>query len=169
MGLDLETSPFLIENNSDINSLLSDKLYRILLNEKPKNYNSLFGFGEKIINKSNKVILLDRRDKLKQSKSLAFKLNKLNIKIPTNEIYSDIDDNLFNESMFQLLEHSRVLIKLSEKYNIPIFYYEDVFHTDNGIENISKYLNINIDLYSTRKWVNSLYQKQITNRKEVLL
>ena len=70
-NLKLETTPFLKER--EIFSLENDVFYKILIHQQAKGYNSLFEFGEQIILKSDKVILLDRESKLEQSESLAFR------------------------------------------------------------------------------------------------
>ena len=51
-------------------------VYKILIHQQAKGYDSLFGFGEDIITKSDKVVLLDREDKTAQAESLVFRKQK---------------------------------------------------------------------------------------------
>jgi hypothetical protein len=43
--------------------------------------------------------------------------------------------------MFHYKEHSKTLSQLSEKHNIPLFTYEEIF-LNNGIDRLHEYLGI---------------------------
>ena len=140
--LKLETLPFIKER--EISSLEDGIFYKILIHQQAKGYDSLFDFGEQIILKSNKVILLDRENKLEQSESLAFRKSKYGSdysKYHIREPYGKIDVDLVNECMFHFNEHSKALSQLSEKYNIPLFTYEEIF-LNNEIDRLHEYLGI---------------------------
>ena len=142
LDLKLETLPFIKER--EISSLEDGIFYKILIHQQAKGYDSLFDFGEQIILKSNKVILLDRENKLEQSESLAFRKSKYGSdysKYHIREPYGKIDIDLVNECMFHFNEHSKALSQLSEKYNIPLFTYEEIF-LNNEIDRLHEYLGI---------------------------
>ena len=147
--------PFLKER--EISSLEDDVFYKILIHQQAKGYDSLFDFGEQIILKSDKVILLDRKNKLEQSESLAFKKSKYGSdfsKYHIREPYGNIDTELVNECMYHFKEHGTALTQLSEKYNIPLFTYEEIY-LNNGLIRLSNYLDIDVDENLQKKYIDN--------------
>ena len=142
LGMKLVISPF--EFQQDISILENDKLYKILIHQQAKGYDSLFGFGEDIITKSDKVVLLDREDKTAQAESLVFRKQKYGndfYKYHIRENYGELSKEFVTESKFHFTEHHLALKQLSEKYNIPLFTYEQIYYRD-GLKQLSDYLEI---------------------------
>ena len=139
-------SPF--ENGKgSIGSLKKDNLYKLMIHRLPYEYKDLYEFGKDVINLSDKVILFDRKDKIKQSESLAFRKIKYEndfSKYHIREPYGKIDKRVVNECFKHFLSHSSVLKKLSETHNIPIFWYEDLYYGD-GLKEISSYLKLKVN------------------------
>ena len=167
--LELKTMPFLKER--EISSLEDDVFYKILIHQQAKGYASLFEFGEQIILKSDKVILLDRKNKLEQSESLAFRKSKYGddySKYHIREPYGNIDEELINECMYHFKEHGTALSQLSKKHNIPLFTYEEIY-VNNELNRLSEYLGIDIDETLQKLYINNNNKNRIINLKETII
>jgi hypothetical protein len=165
--LKLETLPFIKER--EISSLEDGIFYKILIHQQAKGYDSLFDFGEQIILKSDKIILLDRENKLEQSESLAFRKSKYGddfSKYHIREPYGNIDVNLVNECMFHYKEHSRALSQLSKKHNIPLFTYEEIY-LNKRIDRLNEYLGIDRNENLENLYINN-NRDRIINLKETM-
>jgi len=167
-NLKLETTPFLKER--EIFSLENDVFYKILIHQQAKGYNSLFEFGEQIILKSDKVILLDRESKLEQSESLSFRKSKYGndySKYHIREPYGNIDEQLVNECMYHFKEHSTALSQLSKKHNIPLFTYEEIY-VNNELDRLNEYLGIGIDETLQKLYINNNRNRIINLTKTII-
>jgi len=166
--LKLKTMPFL--KDKELSSLEDDVFYKILIHQQAKGYDSLFDFGEQIILKSDKVILLDRENKLEQSESLVFRISKYGSdfsKYHIREPYGDIDKELVDECMVQFKEHGTALTQLSEKYNIPLFTYEEIF-LNNGLDRLSEYLGIDINEDLKKIYISNNKNRLIDLKKTII-
>tara|TARA_B110000285_G_scaffold150747_1_gene168299 strand:- start:177 stop:749 length:573 start_codon:yes stop_codon:yes gene_type:complete len=168
LDLKLETLPFIKER--EISSLEDGIFYKILIHQQAKGYDSLFDFGEQIILKSDKIILLDRENKLEQSESLAFRKSKYGddfSKYHIREPYGNIDVNLINECMFHYKEHSRALSQLSKKHNIPLFTYEEIY-LNKRIDRLNEYLGIDRNENLENLYINN-NRDRVINLKETMI
>ena len=159
------------KKNTKISSLKKDYLYKHRINKLPEGYNNMYQFGNDVIELSDKIILFDRKDKVKQSESLAFRKLKYQndySKYHIREPYVGIDDNIVKECLFHFNNHSNVIQMLSEEFNIPIFYYEDVYY-GNGLEELSKYLNVEIDKKAKSKYLLEDKKERLDNLKGDLI
>ena len=161
------SSPFL-NNEKKIDSLKENNLYKHMIHSLPNGYYDLYEFGKDVIKLSDIVILYDRKDKIKQSESLAFKKFKYQndySKYHIRELYDNIDTDLFEECLFYFNKQSEVIKKLSEEFNIPIFWYEDLYY-DNGLELLSKYINKKIDKEAKIKFLSKDNKQRVDNIKK---
>ena len=78
-----------------------------------------FEYLTKLISDSTHVFLLDRKNKQDQIDSCL-------------RLYSDNQDRSFWES--SLLKQSEILKSVSEKLNIPITYYEDLYYNTDSVD-----------------------------------
>lgn len=166
--LKLEIPQF--KKEREISSLEDGIFYKIQIHKKAKGYDSLFDFGEQIILKSNKVILLDRENKLEQSESLAFRKSKYGSdysKYHIREPYGKIDVDLINEYILHFKEYSRVLSQLSKKHNIPLFTYEEIF-LNKRIDRLNEYLGIDRNENIENLYINN-NRDRIINLKETMI
>ena len=148
-----------------------DNLYKLMIHRLPSGYSDLCEFGNDIIKLSDKVILFDRKNKLEQSESLAFRKIKYGddfSKYRTKEPYDNIDKRVVNECYKNFLHHSSALKELSETHNIPIFWYEDLYYGD-GLEKISNYLKLKISKTYKDKFLSEDKKERILKNKGDLI
>jgi len=170
LNINLINSPFLTKEDS-IDYLKKGNLYKLMIHRVPVEYNSLYDFGKSIINLSDKVILYDRKNKIEQAESLAFKKSKYKddfTKYHTKEPYDNLDNELVDGCLYYYKKQGEVIKKLSEEFNIPIFWYEDIYY-ENGIEKLSNYLNIKINNKSKKRFLDSNKKERIINTKNNLI
>ena len=142
-----------------------------MIHRLPEGYDDMYQFGKDVIELSDKIILFDRKDKVKQSESLAFRKLKYQndySKYHIKEPYVGIDDKNVEECLFHFNNHSNIIQMLSKEFNIPIFYYEDVYY-GNGLEELSKYLNIEIDKKTKSKYLLEDKKERLDNLKGDLI
>ena len=166
LNLGLITSPF-INNEGEIGSLKKNNLYKLMIHRLPNGYNDLYEFGKDVINLSDTVILYDRKDKLQQSESLAFKKLKYGndfSKYHIREPYDNVDEKFVNECLFEYNKHSKVIARLSNDFNIPIFWYEEIYY-ENGLKKLSDYLRIKINKKTKERFLSNNKRERIFNIK----
>lgn len=169
-GIKFISSPF-FKKNTKISSLKKNYLYKHMIHRLPEGYDDMYQFGKDVIELSDKIILFDRKDKVKQSESLAFRKLKYEndySKYHIREPYVGIDDKNVEECLFYFNNHSNIIQMLSKEFNIPIFYYEDVYY-GNGLEELSKYLNIEIDKKTKSKYLLEDKKERLDNLKGDLI
>jgi len=166
-----ENSPFSKDKKITFDVLKEDSFYKFIISDTPDDLSDMFQFGEKIIEKSNICILLDRKDLNKQAESYAFKkykyandVSKYHIKEKYEKMEKDVMDNAKKE----LKEQKKVLRKLSKKYNKKIYYYEDIFY-GNGIDELSEELKVNINTNFKNLFLSDFNKERVTNTKESLI
>ena len=123
LDLGLVNTPF-INNEGLIGSLKKNNLYKLMIHRLPSGYSDLYKFGKDVISLSDAVVLYDRKDKLQQSESLAFRKLKYEndfSKYHIREPYDNIDENVVNKCLLQYNKQTDVITKLSKDFNIPIF------------------------------------------------
>lgn len=112
--------------------------------------------------------ILIRRDIDSQTESLANakKSNNWNSKY----VYQPIDINSINKYKSLLENEKNTFIYISEKYDIPIFYYEDLY-IENQNENMMgfcKYFNIRYNKIVMEKHMNIDKKYRILKNKKIL-
>jgi len=149
-------SPIHIKDNDNISYLtkfdnvLVKSLFLIGVDEYPtKSFNNIFEYFEWCCRYFDKIIILDRKDKLAQSESFVINetiSRKKNISWHSPKLYDldKIEKSYLNHMIDRYMESSKILKKISISNNFPIFYYEDIFldHNMDIINNLLKYLEI---------------------------
>jgi LPS sulfotransferase NodH len=111
----------------------------------------------------DKIIILDRKDKVSQSQSFVinetlFREMGLDWHYPKHYDLSKIDKVYLEKMVVRYEESSKLLLDTSNKHNIPIYYYEDIFLNDSGqIVELFDYLNVKCDV--------SKYNDYLINKK----
>lgn len=105
-------------------------------------YDFLFDLSEKF----DKVILLSRRDLLECAKSYAYfiKNSKRGFTSYYSYYYENISDSEYKTALDSLIKYNNDLKYISEKLNIPITYYEDIYDL-NSNERLRKFNKKNIN------------------------
>ncbi len=110
-----------------------EQVRKILIHQVPDEYyNDMFDYGDELLTKYPNSFILDRKDKVAQSESLAFRKMKYEddfSKYHIREFYNDFDDEYMKGCLYNFTKQSDVLKKLSQKHNKQILYYEDIFQS----------------------------------------
>jgi hypothetical protein len=111
-----------------------EQIKKILIHRVPDEYyNDMFDYGDKLLTQYPNSFILDRKDKVAQSESLAFRKMKYEddfSKYHIREFYNDFDDEYMKGCLYNFTKQSDVLKKLSQKHNKQILYYEDIFQSN---------------------------------------
>mgnify|MGYP005990565417 CR=1 FL=1 len=167
----LISSPFLNDKEKKIDFLKENNFYKHMIHSLPLGYNDLYEFGKDVIKLSNTVILLDRKNKIKQAESLAFRKYKYKndySKYHIREPYNIIDKKLVDKCLLYYNKQSDVIKQLSSDFNLPIFWYEDIYF-NNGLEKLSKYLNVKINNKYKKKYLLQKNKERVDNLKGELI
>jgi LPS sulfotransferase NodH len=117
-----------------------------------KSFNNNESYLKWCISFFDKIIILDRKDKLSQSQSFVinetmFREKGLDWHSPKYYDFSNIDKTYLERMIVRYEESSKLLLNISNKYNIPTYYYEDIFLDNSGqIIKLFEYLNVNFDV-----------------------
>lgn len=153
---------------NDISHIKSEKniVIKTLLNHYPRNsFKDWYEFENWLFESFDKVILLDRIDKRKQSESSYYHI-KIKDKISkdytwhTPKIYSftEEDEDKIVQVIDSMENDTSILNNYNEKYGYPIFYYEDIFLKKDmsKIREIFDYLDIkDIDPKIYKEWIDN--------------
>jgi hypothetical protein len=153
------------DNESD--SILIKNLFLLENDEYPiESFNDVYGYLDWCYSYFDKVIILDRKDKIAQSESFVinetmYRENKIDWH--TQKIY-DLDriDKVFLDTMInKYIESSKILFEISKSQNLPIFYYEDIFleHNINVVKNLLEYLDMDLILENYNEFILSPYRR----------
>jgi hypothetical protein len=162
-----------IKNNDTISYLtkfdnvLIKSLFLIGVDEYPtKSFNNIFEYFEWCYGYFDKIIIIDRKDKLAQSES--FVINETvskerNIDWHSPKLYDldTIDKSYLNIMINRYTESSKILSEISKEQNIPIFYYEDIFleHDMDVVKNILGYLGMELIFEEYDKFILSPHRR----------
>jgi hypothetical protein len=134
-------------------------LIKTLIGQVPNKEDGL-GFYQFIYETFDKVIILDRKNKLEQTESFAF-----NTKHKFKDIHNikrvyylnSISKHIMDEWNANLNEASELLKILSKQYSSKIYYYEDIFVNKNEqvINEIFNYLDLTPIKESVDSWIIS--------------
>ena len=162
-----------IKNNDTISYLtkfdnvLIKSLFLIGVDEYPtKSFNNIFEYFEWCYGYFDKIIIIDRKDKLAQSESFVINetmLREKNISWHLPKLYDLdlIDKSYLNIMIGRYTESSKILSEISESQNIPIFYYEDIFleHNMDVVKNLLEYLGMELILEGYDKFILSPHRR----------
>jgi hypothetical protein len=153
---------------NDISSIKNEKnvVIKTLLNHYPRNSFKDWGeFEIWLFDNFDKVVLLDRLDKRKQSESSYYHI-KIKDKItkdytwhtPKTYDFTEEDEEKIEGVMSSMENDSIMLLNYKEKHGYPLFYYEDIFINKDmsKIGEIFNYLEIkDINLKIYKEWIDN--------------
>lgn len=162
---DMRNHHQLIQNGDDI--LLKHIYYQL-----PPNYENMDEWLSWLFTNFDKIILLDRRDRIAQAESFVYHQNK---NLPSWHIKQFYNMDGINPKQIQnrinfLNKDGECLIKLSEKF--PIFFYEDIFVNKDMdiIHSLFKYLEITpIEKYIQQFIISDNNKVRITKDMQTLI
>jgi hypothetical protein len=167
-----------IEPLLEYDNILVKNLFLIGNDEYPKeSFNSVFEYLNWCYFYFDKIIILDRRDKIAQSESFAINetlMREKGVDWHTPKIY-DLDsiDKSYLETMIdRYTESSEILHTISSKQKFPIFYYEDIFLEKNRkhIQDLFSYLDMELKESNYEEYILSPYRRvRIDKNKQNLI
>lgn len=145
---DCETTDLLLSHDN----ILIKNLMLVGYDEYPsKTFNSANEYFEWCSNFFDKIIILDRKNKIAQSESFVVNEDmsrKRGIGWHTPKVYDldKLNKSYLSEMARRYTESGKILQELSGSKNIPMFYYEDIFlkHDIDTIKNLLSYLEIEL-------------------------
>ncbi len=149
-------------------------LIKTLIGQIPNEKDGMMVY-EWIFQTFDKVILLDRKNKIEQVESFAFHTTN-NIKDRHNRkrvyYFNSISDEVMDKWELDINIASEFLTTLSKENNKKIYYYEDLFVNKDQliIDEIFKYLNLTPIKESIDRWIISDNKKvRIREKRDKLL
>jgi hypothetical protein len=167
-----------IETLLQYQNILVKNLFLVGNDEYPKeSFTNVFEYLNWCYTYFDKIIILDRRNRIAQSES--FVINETmwrekGVDWHTKKIY-DLDriDTAYLETMIDRYTKSgKILNDIAYTNNFPISYYEDIFlnHNMEVIKNIFQYLNMELDMEMYNKYViSNELQVRINKNKQSLI
>jgi hypothetical protein len=163
-----------IDSIINTQNLLIKNLFLVGNDEYPKDsFNNVYEYFEWCYEFFDKIILLDRKDKVAQSES--FTVNETmwrekGLDWHTPKIY-DIDkiEPSYLKTMFdRYTESSQILHNISNQHNFPIFYFEDIFlnKSRKHIELLFSYLDMELNELNYTEYILSPIKKVRINKTE---
>jgi hypothetical protein len=125
----------------------------------------------------DKIIILDRKDKIAQSESFAINetlMREKGVDWHTPKIYDldSIDKSYLQTMIDRYTESSEILHTISSKQKFPIFYYEDIFleKSRKHIEDLFSYLDMKLNESNYEEYILSPYRRiRIDKNKKNLI
>ena len=71
---------------------------------------------------------------------------------------------MVNKCLLQYNKQTDVITKLSKDFNIPIFWYEEIYYED-GLQKLSDYLKIKINKKTREQFLSTNKKQRINNLK----
>lgn len=171
MGISKENSPFTSGKKVSFNKLKDDKFYKFIVSDTPYDIPDMIGFCEKVIEKSNKIILLDRKNIDEQVESYSFKKYKYGndvSKYHIREKYEILKEEDCLKYKKEIEEQKNVLSIISRKFNKKIYFYEDIFY-GNSLDELCNDLKIDINNNYKNLFLSNFNKERVFNTKESLL
>jgi hypothetical protein len=167
-----------IETLLQYENILVKNLFLIGNDEYPKDsFIDVFEYLNWCYTYFDKIIVLDRRDRIAQSES--FVINETmwrekGVGWHTKKIY-DLDgiDKSYLETMIgRYTQSGKILNDIAYTNNFPIFYYEDIFlnHNMKIVKKLFEYLGMDLDMEMYNKYVisNELQVKIDKNKQNLI-
>jgi hypothetical protein len=138
----------------------NDVIIKTLVNQKPKNFNTIEEWYDSLFGIFDKVIILDRLNKKEQTESYVYCLTKSDFgrwHVPNVYDLTNVSKELYEETFNYLTEQRELLKNLSLKYSAPFYNYEDIFidKNENVINNFFNYIEMEKNDYNLNKFVFS--------------
>jgi hypothetical protein len=167
-----------IETLLQYENILVKNLFLIGNDEYPKDsFIDVFGYLNWCYTYFDKIIVLDRRNRIAQSQSFVISetmWRERGVGWHTKKIY-DLDgiDKSYLETMIsRYTESGKILNDIAYTNNFPIFYYEDIFlnHNMEVVKNLFEYLGMDLDVEMYSKYViSNELQVRIDKNKQNLI
>ena len=124
-------------NHIDIFENSENVFFKNICYQYPTKYNNKDEWYEWLFNNFDKIILLDRKDRLSQSESFVYheSKNDLNWNIHSYYDLTNIDKTRIEKRIEILEEDGQFLLNNSNKF--PLFYYEDLY-VDKNMDKINE-------------------------------
>ena len=160
------------------NNVLVKSLFLIGHEEYPiKSFNGVYEYLDWCYSYFDKIIILDRKDKLAQSESFVINetlMREKGIGWHTPKIYDveKIESSYLKTMIDRYTQSSEILHTISSKQNFPMFYYEDIFleKSRKHIEDLFSYLDMKMDESNYMEWIVSPYRRiRIDKNKQNLI
>jgi hypothetical protein len=163
-----------IDSIIDVENLLIKNLFLVGNDEYPiDSFRNVYEYFDWCYSFFDKIILLDRKDKVAQSES--FTINETmwrekGLDWHTPKIY-DVDkiEPSYLKTMFdRYTESSEILHNISKQHNFPIFYFEDIFlnKSRKHIELLFSYLDMELNELNYTEYILSPIRKVRINKTE---
>ena len=167
-----------IETLLQYENILVKNLFLLGHEEYPtKSFNNIYEYLKWCYSYFDKIIILDRKDKLAQSESFAVNetsMREEGIDWHTPKIYDveKIESSYIKTMIDRYIESGEILKNISDTNNFPIFYYEDIFlnKSRKHIEFLFSYLDMEMDESNYMEWILSPYRRvRIDKNKQNLI
>jgi len=160
------------------NNVLVKSLFLLGHEEYPiKSFNDIYEYLNWCYSYFDKIIILDRKDKLAQSESFAVNETSMRERGTgwhTPKIYDvdTIEPSYIKTMIDRYTESSEILHNISYKQKFPMFYYEDIFleKSRKHIEQLFSYLDMEMNESNYMEWIVSPYRRvRIDKNKQNLI
>jgi len=160
------------------NNILVKSLFLLEHEEYPiKSFNNIYEYLDWCYSYFDKIIILDRKDKLAQSESFVVNetsMRERGVGWHTPKIYDvdKIEPSYIKTMIDRYTESSEILHSISSKQKFPMFYYEDIFleKSRKHIEELFRYLDMEMDESNYMEWILSPYRRvRIDKNKQNLI
>lgn len=131
-----------------------------------KSFDNIYEYLKWCYSFFDKVIILDRKDKIAQSES--FVINETanrerGLSWHTPKVYdlTKIETSYIETMINRYTESSKILYDISQNEGYPIFYYEDIFLNQDIkiLKNLLDYLEMEINMNAYENYISSPYRK----------
>ena len=167
-----------IETLLQYENILVKNLFLLGHEEYPtKSFNNIYEYLKWCYSYFDKIIILDRKDKLAQSESFA--VNETSMResgigwhVPKIYDIEKIESSYIKTMIDRYMESGEILKNISDTNNFPIFYYEDIFlnKSRKHIEFLFSYLDMEMDESNYMEWILSPYRRvRIDKNKQNLI
>jgi hypothetical protein len=160
------------------NNILVKSLFLLEHEEYPiKSFNNIYEYLDWCYSYFDKIIILDRKDKLAQSESFAVNetsMRERGVGWHTPKIYDvdKIEPSYIKTMIDRYTKSSEILHSISSKQKFPMFYYEDIFleKSRKHIEELFRYLDMEMVESNYMEWILSPYRRvRIDKNKQNLI
>ena len=167
-----------IETLLQYKNILVKNLFLLGHKEYPtKSFNNIYEYLTWCYSYFDKIIILDRKDKLAQSESFAINetsMRERGVGWHTPKIYDvdKIEPSYIKTMIDRYTKSSEILHSISSKQKFPMFYYEDIFleKSRKHIEELFRYLNMEMVESNYMEWILSPYRRvRIDKNKQNLI
>jgi hypothetical protein len=150
-----------------VQNILVKNLFLVGNDEYPKeSFNNIYEYLEWCYSYFDKIIILDRKDKVAQSESFTINetmFREKGIGWHTQKIYdlSKVEASYIRTMIDRYTKSSEILEKISHEKSYPVFYYEDIFINYNVeiLKELMEYIDMELDMKIYSEYVLSPYRK----------